>query len=95
MASTTGHATASFGSIGSFLNSTTVVITGQTGITDVSFVEAWLNIRATAEHSVDEIIFDPIEVRAGNIVPGTGFTIYCNMLDGSAYGNYVIDWVWV
>ena len=53
-----------------------VVVTGQTGITGGSLVEAWLYPAATADHSADEHVVETIKVVAGNIVAGTGFTIY-------------------
>jgi hypothetical protein len=55
---------------------TSVVITGQTGILAGSLVEAWIFPTATADHSADEHMYDTLEVRAGNVVAGTGFTIY-------------------
>lgn len=55
---------------------TSVTITGQTGITGASLVEAWILPIATADHTADEHWVDPPEVIAGNIVAGTGFTIY-------------------
>jgi hypothetical protein len=54
----------------------TVVITGQTSIQAASLVEAWIFPSATADHSVDEHWVDPPDIFAGNIVAGTGFTIY-------------------
>lgn len=53
-----------------------VAVTGQTGITGTSLVEAWLYPAATADHSADEHMVETIKVVAGNIVAGTGFTIY-------------------
>jgi hypothetical protein len=55
---------------------TSVTVTGQTGITGTSLVEAWIFPQATADHSVDEHWVDPPEVYAGNVVAGTGFTIF-------------------
>lgn len=55
---------------------TTATITGQTSITGGSLVEAWIAPVATADHSADEHWVDPPEVFAGNVVAGTGFTIY-------------------
>ena len=54
----------------------TVAVTGQTGILAGSLVEAWIVPDATADHSADEHWVDPPMVFAGNIVAGTGFTIY-------------------
>jgi hypothetical protein len=74
------------------------VVGSQTGILSTSLVEAWLYPVATADHSVDEQIFDSTSliVTAANIVPGTGFTIYGQVDLGNAplYGNYNIAWVW-
>jgi hypothetical protein len=53
-----------------------IVITGQAGILSTSFVEAWIFPAATADHSADEHVFETLKVMAGNIVAGTGFTIY-------------------
>lgn len=54
----------------------TAVITGQTGILAGSLVEAWILPAATADHSADEHWVESLIVSAGNIVAGTGFTIY-------------------
>ena len=53
-----------------------VVVTGQTAILAGSLVEAWILPAATADHTADEHWVDPPEVFAGNVVAGTGFTIY-------------------
>ena len=92
----TGNATLDFGAFpGS--SDTSVAVTGQTGITTSSFVEAWLVPTATADHSADEHIVETIKVIAGNIVNGTGFTIYgVNTGDNSRiYGSWSVSWVWV
>jgi hypothetical protein len=54
----------------------TATVSGQAGITGTSLVEAWIFPTATADHSVDEHWVDPPEVFAGNVVAGTGFTVY-------------------
>lgn len=53
-----------------------VNVTGQAGILGTSLVEAWLYPSATADHSADEHMLETIKVTAGNIIAGTGFTIY-------------------
>lgn len=70
-----GTATLDFGA---FPGSTdaTVVVTGQTSILAGSLVEAWIFPTATTDHSADEHWVDPPEVYAGNVVAGTGFTIF-------------------
>jgi hypothetical protein len=53
-----------------------VAVTGQSGILAGSLVEAWLLPAATTDHTADEHLVETIKVVAGNIVAGTGFTIY-------------------
>jgi len=53
-----------------------VVITGQTSILAGSLVEAWILPADTADHTVDEHLVETLSILAGNIVAGTGFTIY-------------------
>lgn len=89
-----GTATLDFGAIGSKGNTASIAVTGQSGITAASQIDAWLRIEATPEHSIDELLIDPVRVTAGNIVAGTGFTIYCDMPYGTAYGIYKVDWAW-
>jgi hypothetical protein len=55
---------------------TSVAVTGQAGILAGSLVEAWLVPTATADHTADEHLLETIQVQAGNVVAGTGFTIY-------------------
>lgn len=84
-----------------------VAITGQAAIIGGSLVEAWIFPTATADHSADEHWVDPPEVFAGNVVAGTGFTIYgvnkkrcdvaplSNSIDSPrVYGLWTLGWVW-
>jgi hypothetical protein len=82
---------------------TTLVITGQSGILVTSIVNAWIQSTATTDHSADEHVVDPPNVKAGNIVAGTGFTVYAvdaNKLSdpkGKAprvYGKWTVGWMW-
>lgn len=70
-----GTATIDFGAFPG-KSDASVDIIGQTGITAGSLVEAWIFPAATADHSVDEHLAETLKVVAGNIVAGTGFTIY-------------------
>ena len=70
-----GTTTVNFGAFpGSSEASATV--TGQASILAGSLVEAWVYPTATGDHTADEHIEEPIRVMAGNVVAGTGFTIY-------------------
>jgi len=51
-------------------------VTGQASITVGSVVQAWLVAQPTADHTADEHRVETISVTCGNIVAGTGFTIY-------------------
>ena len=82
---------------------TSVAVTGQAGILALSTVNAWLVRVATADHSADEHLVETIKGFAGNIVVGTGFTIYATNSgsltapDGSAsriYGQWAVSWSW-
>ena len=84
--STQGTATVNFGS---GAPDASVVVTGQSGITTANLVEAWPAVQGD-----DSAWVDGIQCYAGNIVNGTGFTIYAKPLMGNALGSYTINWVW-
>lgn len=74
-----------------------VVVTGQAGILATSIVQATVRPKATTDHSADEHLIETLEVFAGNIVPGTGFTIYgVNRGTGDTrlYGKWWVGWMW-
>lgn len=90
-----GTATLNFGAFPGTTD-TSVAVTGQSGILSGSAVEAYIAPVATAEHTADEHWVESIQVTAGNIVAGTGFTIYGRTTDSKRlYGNFNIGWVWV
>ena len=70
-----GTATLDFGAFPG-ASDASVTVTGQSGILAGSLVEAWIVPVATAEHTADEHLLETLHVVAGNIVAGTGFTIY-------------------
>lgn len=101
-----GTATLDFGAFPGKTDAT-VTVTGQTGILGTNLVEAWIFPTATANHSADEHWVDPPEVYAGNIVAGTGFTIYGVIKKRAEigpstravdmpmiYGQWTVGWVW-
>jgi hypothetical protein len=53
-----------------------VAITGQATIGTSSVVQAWLQLADSTDHLADEHRIETLAVYAGNIVAGTGFTIY-------------------
>ena len=73
---------------------TSVAVTGQGAITTANLVEAWLSGTSTSNNLTDASFTDDIEVFAGDVVNGTGFTIYGFCHRGVAFGQYVVNWVW-
>ena len=71
----TGTATLDFGAFPG-ASDASVAVTGQAAIVSGSLVEAWLRPVASTDHSADEHMVETMKVYAGNIVGGTGFTIY-------------------
>lgn len=73
----------------------TVTVTGEAGIVAGSLVEAWLRPVDTADHKAEEHTLNQVAVTAGNIVAGTGFTIYGITTDTlRSYGVWKVAWVW-
>lgn len=92
--STTGSSDLDFGSSSTSSSSASLVVTGQTAITSLSSVRVWVNPIATADHSVDEHILEPLRVFAHSIDPGVGFTITGVCDTGATYGTFSIAWEW-
>lgn len=80
----TGTATLDFGAFPGKLDASVAVI-GQAAIGTNSIIEAWIRPVATTLHSADEHIMASVmlDIVAGNIVAGTGFTIYGLVRDTS------------
>lgn len=74
-------------------NITSVNVTGLTGIESGSHVEAFLQGDTTAEHTAYEHLIAPINIRCGNIIAGTGFTIYASS-NLRLTGTFSVRWVW-
>jgi hypothetical protein len=97
----TGTTTVDFGALPG-KNDTSVAVTGQTGIVSDSIVGAWIQPTATADHNADEHLVEGLNVYAGTIVAGTGFTIYITHDHGEsvgrdhfAWGRFTVAWAWV
>lgn len=90
-APTTGRALLNFGA---GTNEARVVVTGQAGISAQSVVSAWRLIAASADHTADEHAVEDLDVLAGYIVPGTGFTIVGRPRMGRLFGAFNVAWSW-
>lgn len=74
---------------------TSVFVSGQDGITADCLVEAWMAVDVNyIGNTHTDHIDDDIIIRAGDIIPGSGFTIYATSLIGNRTGKYLISWVW-
>jgi hypothetical protein len=100
----TGTATLDFGvfaagtdAIGHPQTEASVAVTGQGAIVAGSALEAWVRVEpaGSADHSMDEHRLENLHISAGNIVAGTGFTIYGECLLGGTYGAFTVNWAWV
>ena len=69
-----GTATLDFGAFPG-ASDASVSVTGQTLIGASAIVHAWLFPAVTADHSVDEHCIETLDVRAGMVSAGVGFTI--------------------
>ena len=72
-----------------------VAVTGQTGIVSGSIVQAWLMPMATLDHSVDEHLAEGIDVFAGAIDAGMGFTIWARTRTSRLSGLWTVAWSWI
>ncbi len=71
-----------------------VVVTGQSAITAQSVVLAKLLYEPTVDHSADEHLVEELDVMAGAIVAGVGFTIVARTRNLALYGRFNVGWVW-
>jgi hypothetical protein len=89
----TGSTTINFGSAPG-TNFVSASITGQGSIASNSYIEAFLMSEATVDHNDYEHCIVPIRLTCGNIVAGTGFTIFA-VTDWRLTGTFNVRWVWV
>jgi hypothetical protein len=85
-----GIATLDFGA-GSV--STETVITGYPQIASDTVIMVSMRIAETSEHTVDDLLTDPIRVAVKDLVVGVGFTIDGRMDNAEANGTYQINWL--
>jgi hypothetical protein len=95
MASAIGTATINFGgSPGS--NEASIDVTGQLGISSTSPIEAYVMASdSTSDHtSSDHKYFNSlVGLSCGNVIAGTGFTIYARSLQ-KITGTFLVHYIW-
>ena len=89
---TKGTATLNFGAAPGG-QAASVAVTGQTAILSGSNAEAFLMTDSTVDNSAYHHRIVPMRLRCGNIVAGTGFTIYA-LSDWTLFNTYQVRWVW-
>lgn len=98
MAANTGIATLDFGDAPVNQTMASVVVTGQAAlVAATSKVEAYMMRVVTADpngHSADEHMIEDVDLMVGDLVDGTGFTIYGECRTGTTQGKYTVQWVW-
>lgn len=77
-------------------NEASVAVTGQTAIAAGSNIVAVVSRESTADHTVGDATYAALLVglSVGNIVAGTGFTIYARSLE-KMQGKFALRWLWV
>lgn len=91
-----GNAVLDFGAFPG-TSDTLLAITGQTEILATSVVQVQITAEASADHTADEHWAESLAVTAGNIIAGTGFTIYLKYTglgNTLAYGKFNVNWRW-
>jgi len=74
-------------------STTETVVTGVAHVLTTSVVMASMRIIATADHTVAEMLADPIRLAVKDIVTGVGFTIFAAMDNSVANGTYNVNWI--
>ena len=87
-----GTATLDFGGSASSETDIASVAVADAGIGAGSEVVVSLRYEATADHTADEVLISNVQVVAGDITAGVGFTIYGYCPEWT-WGKYTIDWV--
>lgn len=96
-----GNASLNFGAYPG-ANTATLDVTGQTGFVAASAVEAWIQPKATADHSADEHRIEELKVAGVYQADGTirleGQHCGTGSRDANGhklYGVYNVGWVWI
>ncbi len=77
-------------------NTANSVVTGLPDILSTAKVEAWIMATTSTNHDENDHVYASLYIKStcGNIVAGTGFTIYCLSPD-KLEGKFKIQYVWV
>ena len=73
--------------------SASTVITGIDRVLSNSVIRVDVRMVETPEHTLDELLVDPIQVNAHSLVVGQGFSITGRIFNSPANGTYTINWL--
>lgn len=77
-----------------------VAVTGQSSILNTSLPQAFIKLTISPDHSADEHMIEGLKITTGNVVAGTGFTIYAELYQpvpakvNFTYGKWNVSWEW-
>ena len=77
-------------------DSTSVAVTGQATIASDSTCEAFFMRDTTADNGGDEHeeAATMVPLVCGDVIAGTGFTIFANTIGALVTGQFKVHWVW-
>jgi hypothetical protein len=70
------------------------VIVVTAGVTNANQAEAWKRLVATADHDVDDVRVEPLELSVEIAGLGGALTIYGEIQDGITHGLINVNWAW-
>jgi hypothetical protein len=93
---TTGTAVIDFGAYPGSAEAS-VDVTGQAGILAGSTIQVWVTRTTSLDHTAADHTYLPqlASFVPGDIVPGTGFTIFGRCILGGLQGKWTINWSWI
>ena len=71
-----------------------VAVTGQAGMLASALPRAWVQVSASPDHSADEHVVEELEVVAGSVVAGVGFTVYGRTRNVVLRGRWNVGWAY-
>jgi len=88
----TGTATLNFGTSSARRATASVDVTGQTGLSATSFLEAFAMAESTADHTADVSRVDRVEYEC-EFLTASSFRIRGTCVRGHTYGDRKVRWV--
>lgn len=87
----TGTSTLNFGTVSIRKATTFVDVTGLSGLTSASYLEAFTMAESTADHTADVARVDKVDLSC-EFLSASSFRIHAAMARGWAYGDRKVRW---